>query len=263
MAPVAPELTGGGRATWLGHSTVLIELDGARLLTDPVLRGRVGHLRRAAPPAALPDGVDAVLISHAHLDHLDPPSLACLGRDQRIVVPRGAALPLRWRGFRHVEQVGAGDEVRVGPLAVRATCADHPGQRYGALLPPWRRGARPRALGYVVAGSRLAYFAGDTDLFEGMSGVAPELDLALLPIWGWGRRVGPGHMDPLRAARALQLLRPALAVPIHWGTLVSLWPPGAAREAAWEPAAAFHRSARELAPAVRVRVLPPGGSTPF
>src|SRR5262249_18334297 len=195
--------------------------------------------------APLPADVDAVLISHAHLDHLDPPSLACLGRDQRIVVPRGAALPLRWRGFRRVEQVRAGDEVQVGPLAVRATWAGHPGHRYGPLGPPWRREARPRALGYVVAGSRHAYFAGDTDLFEEMSRVAPDLDLALLPIWGWGRRVGPGHMDPRRAAQALQLLRPALAVPIHWGTLVSLLPPGPAREAAWGPAGGSHRSARQ------------------
>jgi L-ascorbate metabolism protein UlaG (beta-lactamase superfamily) len=246
--------------TWIGHSTVLVELDGVRLLTDPVLRGRVAQLRRAIPPGPPPAGVDAVLVSHAHLDHLDPPSLARLGRDRRIVVPEGAGFPLRWRGFRQVEQVRAGDEIRIGPVVVRATYADHPGPRYGALGPRTRGGGAPRALGYVIAGRRLVYFAGDTDVFAGMSDLAPGLDLALLPVWGWGRRVGPGHMDPLRAAQALRLLRPRLAVPIHWGTLFPLWRRAAPGSLA-EPAQAFRRHARELAPSVEVRVLPPGGST--
>src|SRR5262249_31479943 len=133
--------------TWLGHSTVLIELDGVRLLTDPVLRGRVAQLRRALPVHAPPADVDAVLVSHAHFDHLDPPSLALLGRDRRIVVPEGAAGSLRWRGFRQVEQVRAGDEIRIGAVVVRATHAEHAGRRYGALGPPWRGGGRPPALG--------------------------------------------------------------------------------------------------------------------
>lgn len=251
---------GAGTVTWIGHSTVLVELDGVRLLTDPVLRGRVAQLRRrprlGPPPAAL----DAVLVSHAHFDHLDPPSLARLGRDQRIVVPEGAGRPLRRRGFRRVEQVRAGEEIRVGAVLVRATPADHPGRRYGALGPPWRGGESSRALGYVVTGRRTVYFAGDTDLFAGMSDLAPALDLALLPVWGWGPRVGPGHLDPLRAAQALRLLRPKVAVPIHWGTLAPLWrrPSSASAEA---PAMAFQRHARDVAPSVEVRILPPGGGT--
>jgi len=246
--------------TWIGHSTVLVELDGVRLLTDPVLRGRVAQLRRVALPGPPPAGVDAVLVSHAHFDHLDPPSLARLGRDQRIVVPDGTGFLLRRSGFRHVEQVRAGDEIRIGPVVVRATHADHPGSRFGPFDPRSRGGRGPRALGYVIAGRRLVYFAGDTDVFAGMADLAAGLDLALLPVWGWGRTVGPGHMNPLRAAQALRLLRPRLAVPIHWGTLSPLWRRAAPGSLA-EPALAFRRHARELAPSVEVRVLPPGGST--
>ena len=225
---------------------MLIELDGVRVLTDPVLRGRVGHLRRVASTGAVPKNVDAVLVSHAHRDHLDVPSLAQLGRDQRIVVPEGAGRALRRRGFRQVGEVATGEEIRVASVAIRATWANH-----GA-----------HAVGYVVSGSRLAYFAGDTDVFAEMSDLAPGLHLALLPVWGWGRRVGPGHMDPRRAARALQLLRPRVAVPIHWGTLAPLWWRAATRASA-EPALAFERHARDMAPSVDVRVLPPGGSTAF
>jgi L-ascorbate metabolism protein UlaG (beta-lactamase superfamily) len=239
-------VSGLGKVTWLGHSTVLVEIDGVRLLTDPVLRGRVAHLRRVPPTAAVPPNVDAVLVSHAHRDHLDVPSLARLGLDQRILVPEGAGRALRRRGFRHVGELAAGQEARVAAVAIRATRADH-----GA-----------HAVGYVVSGSRLAYFAGDTDVFAEMSDLAPGLDLALLPVWGWGRRVGPGHMDPVRAARALQLLRPRAAVPIHWGTLAPLWWRAASRASA-EPALAFERHARDIAPTVDVRVLPPGGSTAF
>lgn len=235
-----------GSLAWLGHSTVLIELDGARVLTDPVLRGRVAHLRRAPPTRAAPPDVDAVLVSHAHRDHLDVPSLARLGREQRIVVPAGTGRALHRRGFRRVEEVAAGQEIRVGLLIVRATRADH----------------GPRAVGYVLSGSRLAYFAGDTDVFTEMSDLAPWLDLALLPVWGWGGRVGAGHMDPARAARALRLLRPRVAVPIHWGTLAPLWWRAASRSSA-EPALAFQRLARDAAPSVDVRVLPPGGTTTF
>ena len=71
----------------------------------------------------------------------------------------------------------------------------------------------------MVAGTASVFFAGDTDLFDEMSGLVPKLDLALLPIWGWGPTIGPGHLDPGRAAEALTLLAPRLAVPIHWGTL--------------------------------------------
>jgi L-ascorbate metabolism protein UlaG (beta-lactamase superfamily) len=240
------------RVTWLGHSTALVELDGVRLITDPTVRHRLKHLRRVAGPVDLATlgSLDAVLVSHLHYDHLDLPSLDRLGSSLRVVVPVGAARLLRKRGFERVEELDVGDEAHAGPVAIRATYAEHAARRS-----PRATGA---ALGYLVSGSSRVYFAGDTDLFDGMAELAPGLDVALLPVAGWGPRVPAGHLDPLRAAQALRLLRPRAAVPIHWGTYRPL---GRGRpDALREPAEEFARHAAELAPEVAVEILPVGGS---
>lgn len=233
--------------TWVGHSTVLLETGGVRLLTDPLLRPRVAHLRRVSGAAPRIDGeLDAVLLSHVHYDHLDVRSLE-LVRARRVVVPRGARRLLERRGFGDVVELGPGEALSFGPVSVVATHAEHSARRlpFAAEIP---------ALGYIVDG---VYFAGDTDVFEGMSGLAPSLDVALLPVAGWGPRVGPGHLDPQRAAEALQLLRPKVAIPIHWGTYLRM---GMSRhpQTLREPAERFARLAAELAPEVEVRIIAPG-----
>jgi L-ascorbate metabolism protein UlaG (beta-lactamase superfamily) len=242
--------TGGcGRVTYLGHSTTVIEVDGVRLLTDPVLRRRVAHLWRTSPVLD-PGEVDAVLISHGHHDHLDLRSLARLPRELPVILARGLGQLLRRRGFSNVTEVEAGDETPVGDVVVRTTRADHAGR------PSPRRAALTVA--FAVLGSRRVFFAGDTDVFAEMEGLVDDLDLALLPIWGWGAKIGPGHMDPERAAEALALLRPKAAVPIHWGTLRPLYRSTRARYL-HDPPHAFVAAARRLAPEVAVQVLPPGG----
>lgn len=227
------------RITWIGHSTVLIELDGVRLLTDPLLRRRVLHLRRVAADAAEIDPVDAVLISHAHADHLDAGSLERLDV-ARLIAPPGAAT--RVRGWvDDVVELGVGEEAEIGAVRVTATAAEHVGH----------------SLGYLISGSSRIYFAGDTDLFDGMRELAePGLDVALIPIGGWGPRLPPGHLDPERAARALTLLRPRIAVPIHWGTYTRI---ALSRDEA-APAKRFAELAAQSAPGVEVRVLPVGGT---
>jgi L-ascorbate metabolism protein UlaG (beta-lactamase superfamily) len=92
-----------------------------------------------------------------------------------------------------------------------------------------------------------------------MRALAPNLDVALLPVAGWGPRLPPGHLDPRRAAEALQLLQPRVAVPIHWGTYRRIGVRGDA-EALQAPADDFARFARELAPATDVRIVPVGGT---
>jgi L-ascorbate metabolism protein UlaG (beta-lactamase superfamily) len=157
------------------------------------------------------------------------------------------------RGFDRVTELEEGDETRVGALSIRATHAEHSGHR--DFL-----GSPAAAVGFVVSGSSRLYFPGDTDLFSGMSSLAPDLDLALLPVAGWGSRVPAGHLDPARAAEALRLLRPRVAIPIHWGTYRMI---GLSRdpEVLREPAEEFAGLAAELAPEVEVRVLPVGGAT--
>jgi L-ascorbate metabolism protein UlaG (beta-lactamase superfamily) len=246
----APE---AGRLAWFGHSTVLVELDGARVLTDPVLRRRVGHLRRAEaiePDTIAP--VDLILISHVHWDHLDLPSLDGLGRDTRVVVPRGAGTLLERRGFTDVVEIGEGERADVNGLAVRATHAAHSAGR-GPL------GVKAPSLGYLLGERRRVYFAGDTDLFAGMSGLADHLHVALLPIAGWGPRLPPGHLDPERAATALRMLRPRFAVPIHWGTYRPIY----GRAPAEAPEDEFARRAAQIVPDVEVRVLAIGAELRF
>jgi L-ascorbate metabolism protein UlaG (beta-lactamase superfamily) len=243
-----------GRIVFLGHSTVVIELDGVRLLTDPLLRGRIAHLRRQVPAVDMELCADpsAVLISHLHHDHLDLPSLRALGRATPLIVPRGAGSWLRSKGFAEVTELRAGASERVGNVTVTSVPAEHDGARATRVV-------RAEAIGYVVRGSAAVYFAGDTGLFDGMSAIAPDLDVALLPVAGWGPTLGPGHMDPLEAARAAALLRPRVAIPIHWGTLLPIGLAARHRAALGEPPRRFAEHVALLAPEVEVRVLPPGG----
>ncbi len=228
-----------------------------RLVTDPLLTGLVGPLRRMVPRPAVPEGVDAVLISHLHLDHLHGSSLRRLAPGV-VVAPRGA---VRWlpRALRAgAVEVDAGDEVVVGALRVRAVPAEHDGRRAPGL-------PASAALGYTVTGSRRVYFPGDTDLFDGMAELAsPALDLALIPVWGWGPTLGDGHLDPDSGARSLALLRPRRAVPIHWGTYA---PTGTVRRASpaflADPPLRFARRAAQVAPEVEVVVLSPGDGLPL
>jgi len=235
--------------TWLGHSCALVRLDGVAVVTDPVLRDRIFHLRRAAPVrlTAL-DGVDAILVSHLHFDHLDLPSLARVDRSVPIVIPAGAGNLLRRRGFRDVREVVVGEEVTIGALRVRATHAEHAFTRRPGT-------SRTGSLGFVIAGTRNVYFAGDTDLFDEMASLGP-IDVALLPVAGWGPRLPEGHLDPQRAADALALIRPRAVIPIHWGTYAP-WRAPAGDDA---PARTFAELAATTAPEVDVRVLLPGES---
>jgi L-ascorbate metabolism protein UlaG (beta-lactamase superfamily) len=241
------------RITYVGHATTLIELDGVVLLTDPLLRTRIGHVRRIVPPPAALPALDAILVSHAHRDHLDLPSLRRLPDAVPAIGPPAVAAVLARTG-RKVTALAPGETARVGAIEVLAVPARHDGRRVPV-------GASQEAIGFLVTGSARVYFAGDTDLFAGMRDLRGDLDAALLPVWGWGPRLGPGHLDPEGAARAAAMLRPRTAIPVHWGTYAS---PGAWwRDDPDLPAREFARQAARLAPDVAVTILAPGRSAPL
>jgi len=148
-------------------------------------------------------------------------------------------------------EVAAGERFEIGRVGIEAIRAAHDGRRR-----PF--GPTADALGYRISGSSRVYFAGDTDLCPEMDGLAGNVDVALLPVWGWGPRLGSGHLDPRRAAEAVVRIRPRLAVPIHWGTFypfafARFWP-----HPLGDPPLDFAREAAQLAPGTEVRILAPG-----
>lgn len=251
--------------TWWGHATCTVEDSGVRVLTDPLLVRRLAHLRRrrgqVPPPEALV--ADAVLVSHLHSDHLHLRSLSRLAPGTRLIVPRGAERSVpglrrldarRNPGGLRITEVDAGDEVEIGALRIRAVPARHDGRR----LPVGPH--RSPALGYVISGESRTYFAGDTGLFDGMADAVGPVDTALLPVGGWGPRLGPEHLDAGRAAQALARLAPSATVPVHYGTY---WPIGldAVRpHEFYAPGHEFVRKAARLAPKVTVHLLRHGES---
>jgi L-ascorbate metabolism protein UlaG (beta-lactamase superfamily) len=247
--PAAPDV----RVTWVGHATAHIDYGDFRVLTDPLLRRRVAHLRRRCElPVATVAEVDVVLLSHAHMDHLHVPSLRRIAPTTPVVTPRGTRSLVRRAGFEHVIEVETGERVEVGPATLDVVDAVHPAGRG----PHSNITAKP--IGYVieVAGHR-TYFPGDTDLFDGMGSLG-AIDLALLPIWGWGSSIGWGHLDPARAAEATDLIEPDAVIPIHWGTYSP--EDGRLTLPAWldSPANSFVSEMQAAGHAERLQLLHPG-----
>ncbi|MHA3702910.1 MBL fold metallo-hydrolase [Jatrophihabitans sp. YIM 134969] len=246
---------------WWGHATTTVTLAAVRVLTDPVLTDRLVHLRRLGGPTPTPDAAraDVVVVSHLHADHLHLPSLRRLAPECRVVAPRGAAGLMRRAGSAlgdRVEEVDAGDVVRVGALTVRAVPAHHDGRRL-----PGSRHHGP-ALGFVVeAEGRSVWFAGDTGLFDGLAAIGP-VDVAVVPVGGWGPTLGPHHLDPEQAAEAVARVGAHDAVPVHYGTF---WPVGLRRVSRAthqhrfrEPGERFAAAVAARTPEVRVHVLEHG-----
>lgn len=239
-----------------GHATTLLRLGGATVITDPILRRNLGPLRRHGPPVDLDQAVsaDVVLVSHLHRDHLDLSSLKRLPAGTPVVAPSGAGRLVARAGAFEIVELSPGESVSIAGLEVTATPAAHDGHR-----DPWGRQVQP--VGYLLeGGGRRVYFAGDTDLFDEMESLRP-LDLALIPVWGWGPTLGEGHLDPVRAADSLRLLRPRIAVPIHWGTFYPLGLSRLRSDRLTQPPLEFARAANEVAPEVEVRILQPGETT--
>ena len=243
------------RVTWLGHSTVLLELQGQRIITDPFLRDRLGPLRRAGP---LPDiealgPIDVVLISHAHPDHFDRRSLRRLAGNPLVIVPTGLGRTIAALGLR-AHELSVGDRLEIGATSVTALPAHH-GR--------WPRHPYAATIGYLIDGPPRIYFAGDTSRFADLIDLVRGVDVALLPIGSWGPHRAPWHLGPIGAARLAADIGAKAVIPIHWGTLYPggldrVWPSALQR-----PATAFGLASAQLAKEVDIRVLQPGDTTIF
>jgi L-ascorbate metabolism protein UlaG (beta-lactamase superfamily) len=211
------------RCTWWGHASTTVEAGGVRVAVDPLLTDRLAHLvRYADSPGPEAARADLVLVSHQHLDHLHVPSLARFAPDVPLVVPRGSEPVLSRLADRPLVPVEPGDLVERAGVRVEVLAASHDGRRH-----PLDRSETP-ALGFRVThlvDGDTWWFPGDTGLREDMRRIEP-VDLAVVPIGGWGPTLGEGHMGPADAAEAVSRVGARRALGVHWGTF---WPVGLRR----------------------------------
>lgn len=229
----SPETEGASdtSVTWLGHASALAELGKTRLLFDPLGRRRT---RRAGE-------VDAVLITHSHVDHLNRWSLRAVPRSAQLVVPRGAAPIVADLGFSRVIEVTAGDQLQLGDAEIEAVQTCHDTGR-------WRKTALPECVGYVVRaaqpGAPALHHAGDVDFSDHkvFDAIGKRFSLAatllpvggMMPVWYYRMRrraLDRGiHIDPDCALDIFERLGARTLVPVHWGTLhLRLGPPSMPR----------------------------------
>jgi L-ascorbate metabolism protein UlaG (beta-lactamase superfamily) len=225
--PDLPEQASDLAATWLGHATVLLEIEGRWVLTDPVWSDRVSPSRRVGPrrnhpvPMPLSDlpRLDAVLISHDHYDHLDTATIDTLltTQDMPFVVPLGIGRHLSRWGVpdARIVELDWDESHEVSGLAFTCTEARHfSGRSLGNNTTLWAS--------WVVAGERRrVFFGGDSGYTPAFAGIGERhgpFELTILPIGAYDARWPDVHMDPAEAVRAHGELRGETMLPIHWAT---------------------------------------------
>lgn len=221
------EAASGLRVTWLGHSTVLLELDGYRVLTDPVFGERASPLSFAGPkrfhpvPATLDElpPVDAVLLSHDHYDHLCASTMHALVRKEMpIVTPLGVGARLEAMGIAptRIHELDWGEHVDIRGMRFTATPCQHFSGRCTT--------DRNRTLwsSFVVeSDNRRLFFSGDTgltDQFKEIGAHHGPFDLVMLEVGAFHESWGDIHLGPENALKAFTMLGGGTLLPIHWGT---------------------------------------------
>ena len=216
------------RVTYIGHATLLLEIGSVRILTDPNFDPKLGNfLPRVCPPGIPLDclpALDAILLTHAHADHLSFDSLNALPRDIPLFAPPVVARWLRRRGYASATELAAGEATRVGEINVHAAPATHRGNRYG--FDRWRSATNMYLL---ECDTESCFFAGDTALMpdthrlvhDTLVDKGRQLDVALLPIgyapW-WKPGFRKGHLTHDDALLLFERLGGRVLVPYHWGT---------------------------------------------
>jgi N-acyl-phosphatidylethanolamine-hydrolysing phospholipase D len=250
--------------TWIGHATVLVQMDGVTFLTDPIWSERASPFAFAGPKRYVAPGVafdalppiDFVVVSHAHYDHTDLPTLERLARTgARIFVPLELGRVLRAAGIQGAEELDWWEHREVGRVRVHCVPAQHWSARslFDKDETLWSGWA-------VVGPSRRFYFAGDTGYFAGFAELGARFggfDLAALPIGAYepAPMMQPFHMNPEEAVRAALDARAVRVLGVHYGTF------DLTDEPLDEPPRRLRQAARSLEIAEERVWTPPVGET--
>ena len=221
---------------WIGHSTVLINFYGTRIITDPVFSGRIGlnllgltsiGPKRLVEPALTPEelpSIDLILLSHAHMDHLDLPSLGQFGREIPVVISKNNADVLDGLARKEVHELDWGETINVAGMEIEAVRVKHFGWRM-----PWEED-RSRGNWYgrsynaylLKKNGKYIFFAGDTalqDYFREIGDRGIAVELAMMPIGAYDPWIH-NHCNPEQAVQMADQIRAKAILPMHWGTFI-------------------------------------------
>ena len=252
------------RLTYIGHATLLLEFGDQRILTDPNFDPKLGgFLKRVSAPGIALDALprlDAILLTHAHADHLSFASLDALPRDIPLFAPPAVERWLTKRGYSHAQPLAPGESTTLGDVTIHAATAKHMGARYN--IDRWRSAANMYLLD---AGRASVFFAGDTALtpdthrmcHEKLNACGRQLDVALLPIghapW-WKPGFRKGHLSSADALSLFEQLDARFMIPYHWGTFNHV------TSTAHDAIGVLRQLLQRHARAAQVKIIEPGGT---